>query len=53
MTGKNYLALKDLELRLLLVLMTSDCDNDDYPELSREMGADAYCLKSRLQFSIS
>jgi DNA-binding NarL/FixJ family response regulator len=40
-------ALKDLRSDAPIILMTSDCDNDDYPELCKEMGADAYCLKSR------
>ena len=39
--------LRDLRPEAPTVLMTSDCDNDDYPELSRELGADAYCLKVR------
>jgi DNA-binding NarL/FixJ family response regulator len=40
-------ALRDLRPEAPTVLMISDCDNDDYPELSRELGADAYCLKTR------
>ena len=39
--------LRDLRPEAPTVLMTNDCDNDDYPELCKEMGADAYCLKSR------
>ena len=40
-------ALRDLRFDAPIILTTSDCDNDDYPELSRELGADAYCLKLR------
>jgi len=42
-------ALKDLRPEAPIVLATSDCDNDDYPELSKELGADAYCLKWRFR----
>jgi DNA-binding NarL/FixJ family response regulator len=42
-------ALKDLRSDAPIILITSDCDNDDYPELSKELGADAYCLKSRFR----
>jgi DNA-binding NarL/FixJ family response regulator len=41
--------LKDLRVEAPIILMTSDSDNDDYPELSKELGADAYCLKSRFR----
>jgi DNA-binding NarL/FixJ family response regulator len=47
--GEKLSALKDLRPNAPIILITSDCDNDDYPELSREMGADAYCLKSRFK----
>jgi len=50
MNGAEKLsALKDLRPEAPVILITSDCDNDDYPELSKEMGADAYCLKSRFK----
>ena len=42
-------ALKDLRSDAPIILITSDYDNDDYPELSKELGADAYCLKSRFR----
>ncbi|MDR3665749.1 MAG: response regulator [Ignavibacteriaceae bacterium] len=42
-------ALKDLRPEAPVILVTSDCDNDDYPELSKEMGADAYCLKYKFK----
>ena len=44
--GEKLSALTDLRPEAPTVLMISECDNDDYPELSRELGADAYCLKS-------
>jgi|WetSurMetagenome_2_1015567.scaffolds.fasta_scaffold933185_1 DNA-binding NarL/FixJ family response regulator len=47
--GDKLSALKDLRAEAPTVLMISECDNDDYPELSREIGADAYCLKSRFK----
>jgi DNA-binding NarL/FixJ family response regulator len=47
--GDKLSALKDLRPEAPTVLMVSDFDNDDYPELSREIGADAYCLKSRFK----
>jgi DNA-binding NarL/FixJ family response regulator len=50
MNGAEKLsALKDLRPEAPVILITSDCDNDDYPELSKEIGADAYCLKSRFK----
>ena len=42
-------SLKDLRCEAPVILTTSDCDNDDYPELSKELGSDAYCLKSRFK----
>jgi DNA-binding NarL/FixJ family response regulator len=45
--GERISALRDLRPDAPIILMTSDCDNDDYPELSKELGADAYCLKTR------
>ena len=42
-------ALKNLRPDAPVILMTSDYDNEDYPELSREMGADAYCLKKKFK----
>jgi DNA-binding NarL/FixJ family response regulator len=42
-------ALRDLRFDAPIILTTSDCDNDDYPELSKELGSDAYCLKSRFR----
>jgi DNA-binding NarL/FixJ family response regulator len=42
-------ALRDLRVEAPIILMTSDSDNDDYPELAQELGADAYCLKSRFR----
>jgi DNA-binding NarL/FixJ family response regulator len=42
-------ALKDLRYDAPIILMISDCDNEDYPEFSKELGADAYCLKSRFK----
>jgi DNA-binding NarL/FixJ family response regulator len=45
--GEKISALRDLRPDAPAVLMVSDFDNDDYPELSRELGADAYCLKER------
>ena len=42
-------ALKDLRYDAPIILMISDCDNEDYPEFSKELGADAYCLKSRFR----
>ena len=42
-------ALKDLRYDAPIILAISDCDNEDYPELSKELGADAYCLKSRFK----
>ena len=44
--GDKLFALKDLRPEAPTILMISENDNDDYPELSKEMGADAYCLKS-------
>lgn len=45
--GDKLSALKDLRPEAPTILIISENDNDDYPELSKEMGADAYCLKSR------
>ena len=42
-------ALKDLRYDAPIILTISDCDNEDYPELAKELGADAYCLKSRFR----
>lgn len=42
-------ALKDLSADAPIILITSDSDHDDYIELARELGGDAYCLKSRFQ----
>lgn len=47
--GDKLSALKDLRPEAPVILIISDCDNDDYPEISKEMGADAYCLKSRFK----
>ena len=47
--GDKISALKDLRSDAPIILMTSECDNEDYPELSREIGADAYCLKKRFK----
>jgi|ERR1017187_9659460 DNA-binding NarL/FixJ family response regulator len=48
-SAEKLSALKDLRPEAPVILITSDCDNDDYPELSKEIGADAYCLKSRFK----
>jgi DNA-binding NarL/FixJ family response regulator len=45
--GEKLSALKDLRPEAPIILMTSDSDNDDHPELCMELGADAYCLKGR------
>ena len=47
--GDKLTALKDLRPEAPIVLMISDFDNDDFPELSKELGADAYCLKARFK----
>ena len=41
--------LKNLRYDAPIILTISDCDNEDYPEFSKELGADAYCLKSRFR----
>jgi DNA-binding NarL/FixJ family response regulator len=48
-SGDKISALKNLRPDAPIILMTSDYDNEDYPELSREMGADAYCLKKKFK----
>jgi DNA-binding response OmpR family regulator len=47
--GDKISALKNLRSDAPVILMTSEFDSDDYPELSREIGADAYCLKKRFK----